>query len=172
MTKRTGGGLIAAQLTDVSVVNSTTETNLVNLIAPAGILQPADVLRLTVYGDFLNNSGAAVTYAFKLYFGATALLTSNAFSFSASASRGKFTATADIAMTDVAAQRAGMSLLFTAQSATALPITTGAATAAGWGSSTEDPTTAKAVRLTATLGTANASADCFARLATLVLHRP
>lgn len=186
MNRRPAGArLLDTNLTDVGVVNSTTQTEMAKVWLPRD-LEPGDLVRLRAYGDLLNNSGSAVTYALALIIGATSyvdtspttIASSNAYSVSASANRAKWRLQADLLVTDaktnsqLGAQRAGLEFMLTAQSATAVPITTGAATAVGYGSSAVDLTRTQPLLLAATLGTANASADMYCRMATWELLRP
>ena len=58
--------LVAADTNTITVVNTTTETEIVSLIVPAYGLETGQVIRLTTAGDFLNNSGGAATVLVKV----------------------------------------------------------------------------------------------------------
>ena len=74
-------------VTETEVVNTTTETTVYSYSVPANTLGTNKLLRLTLIGDYLNNSGTDKTLTLKITYGATSLL-NQAFTFIAtSASR-------------------------------------------------------------------------------------
>ena len=149
--------LVAADANTVTVVNTTTETELVSLIVPAYGLATGQVVRLTVAGDFLNNSGGAATLLFKVKLGTSVALTTQALSIPASANGRKWRMIVDVLAETDALQRlsaqAFMSEALTQDFAWSEWSADGA-TAVGYGTDTEDGTSTVDVSVTATLGTA------------------
>ncbi len=71
-----GGGGVTVQDRDVveaEVVNTTTETAVYSYSVPGGTLGSNGHLRLTLIGDFLNNSGGTQTFTVRVKYGATTL---------------------------------------------------------------------------------------------------
>ena len=57
--------------TTIEVVNTATITDIYNFIVPAGVMNANSLLRLTVFGDFKNDSGLGARHNWRVYFGGT-----------------------------------------------------------------------------------------------------
>ena len=68
-----GGGALTRSATLLDVVNSAAETTLFSATIPANMLASDRSARLTLIGDYLNNSGANATLRVRAKFGATTL---------------------------------------------------------------------------------------------------
>lgn len=168
---RTGlSRVVSSQLSDLSVVNSTTETDMFNFTLPT-TLQIGDVVRLSAVGDLLNNSGSSINFTFKLYVGTTATLANAAAAITTAANRRKWVLNADVVVVAPAsAQRVGGVLVISNQSSSNFPLSAGSTTtASGYATAAEDLTSAKACRFTVTLGTADATGDCYCHAATATI---
>lgn len=163
------------------VVNSAVETDLLNseITVGAGVLGTNGVLRLTAWGDMVNNTGGTQsTPRWKVKLGASTLLDSGIMGavWTSSATRAMWRLGIEIAELNATnAQWASMSLEHNAGlGANAIVFfTTGTGqyqafvTAAGWGfwkaegggAGTVDTTTAQALAVTVTLPVANAALD-------------
>jgi hypothetical protein len=63
---------LSRETTQLNIVSSTTETNIFNFTIPANTMQTDRMVRLTIFADRLNNSGAAETApTFRVYTGGT-----------------------------------------------------------------------------------------------------
>jgi len=65
---------VAAQdrsTSQTSVTNTTTETTIYSYTVPGGTLGTSNMLRLTIWGQYLNNTGGARTLTIKVKYGAT-----------------------------------------------------------------------------------------------------
>lgn len=144
--------LVAADTNTVTVVNTVTETELVSLIVPAYGLAEGQTVRLTVAGDFLNNSGGAATCLFKIKLGTSVVLTTPATSLANSANLRQWRLVVDILAETDALQRVSAGLWWSDDTADNF----GAAETylVGYGTDTEDGTSTVDVSVTATLGTA------------------
>lgn len=163
--------VIAEAHADAGPVNTTSETDLASLALPT-TLAAGDIARFVAVGDQLNNSAGAVTYTDKLYIGTTNVIATSAMSQAQTANRRRWVFSADILIVDPAAtQLVGSSLTVSATAAVAqMPMgSSGVFAGSGFGTVAEDLTAAKNVRLTATLGTADANADCICHFAALVV---
>ena len=58
-------------VTEIDVVNTITETDILNVSVPANTLGATGALRVTIVGDYLNNSGTARQVTFQVKFGAS-----------------------------------------------------------------------------------------------------
>lgn len=74
----------------VTVVNTTSDTNLYNFTVPGGTLGTTGTFELSASGTYLNNSGAASNLTMRLKFGATTVLVTPARSLVNSATRRKW----------------------------------------------------------------------------------
>lgn len=144
---------VAAVLTTDATATAASETDIGQLAIPTTVAAN-DKLRAYFAGDYINNSGGAVTFRWKLYIGATVISDSAAFSaVSNAARRGPWMFETDILVVATNDQRA----------TTRGELDT-AALNAGFAASystltsrnvaTEDLTAGKTVKLTMTLGTA------------------
>lgn len=75
--------------TDVTVVNTTTETSIYSYSVPAATLDTNRLLRLTIFGDILANSGTP-NLTVRVKFGGTTIYADATANFSASATRRPF----------------------------------------------------------------------------------
>lgn len=161
--------VVAEAHADTTIVNTTTETDAVSLTLPAGVVAAGDIVRLTVWADQLNNSGGAVTYTYRLKIGATTALTTSAMSIGSNANRIKgVSIRCDILIESATAQRVRGELLGSARTTDTWPIAASVVVAAtGYGVAAEDTTSAKTIKLTVQMGTANSLADFVVHGATL-----
>lgn len=83
-------GVIDRQVTQNDVVNTLTETSFYSFSVPANVLDTQKMLRLTIYGDYLNNSGAGRTLTVRVKFGGTTYYNDVSGTLAASASRHPF----------------------------------------------------------------------------------
>jgi hypothetical protein len=147
--------------TTVTVVNTTTLSNLFSHAFAANELAPGDVLHLELEIDFLNNSGAAVNYTFQFAFGSTTALSTGVISMSAGANRRR--AHIDVWLYCRAAADEVMAVAIAASGATAAG-TLGAVdtTVSRQGSALlgEALNAAKTLAAQVQLGTAAATIDC------------
>ena len=65
--------VLAEANTDVTVTNTSIETNVINYTVPANTLGSNGRLRLSVLGDVNNTSGATRAYRKRVYFGGTVI---------------------------------------------------------------------------------------------------
>lgn len=154
--------VLAESHADVSVVNSTTETAVVDLTLPAGVVAAGDHLRLVVWGDMLNNSGSAVNLTNKMKFGTTTVHSMAAISVAASANRRSISLVWDILVESTTAERCMLTSFFGSASSATWPTggTAGLVPQLSiYGTAAEDTSSTKAVQYTAQLGTAVATAD-------------
>lgn len=77
---------VARSSTDVTVQNTTAETDLLAVTVNAFVLQGDRGLRVTIWGVRINSSGGTVAYRFRVYYGATVLWEHVASFFTTSAS--------------------------------------------------------------------------------------
>ena len=144
--------LVAADTNTITVVNTTTETEIVSLIVPAYGLETGQVIRLTTAGDFLNNSGGAATVLVKVKLGSSVVLTTPATSLANSANLRQWRLIVDILAESNALQRVSAVLHFSDD--TAADFGPAETYLVGYGTDTEDGTATVDVSVTATLGTA------------------
>lgn len=71
----------------LDVANSAAETDVINEEIPAGVLGTTGMIRVTLVGDYLNNTGAAKNLTVKLYLGGTTCQTVGAGGITATAAR-------------------------------------------------------------------------------------
>lgn len=74
----------------VDINTTVAESNLVSQAIPAMTDPPSRMMRVTLVGDYLNNSGGASNVTFRVKFGATSLWASNTFSVPTNAARRMF----------------------------------------------------------------------------------
>lgn len=165
--------VLARTLTDVSVANTVTETDLVSLTIPAAAVAAGDLVRLTVSGDALNNTGLGVDYTYRFKLGATTVLATAAVSVAAATNRRTWRLVVDIVFPTTASER--VSAAFQGSGSQTDTWKSGATTfpsgATGYGTASESAVTALTAKLTVQMGTAAANADSVAHHAVLELVR-
>ena len=148
-----------------TVVNTVAERELVALTVPAYGLAATNMVRFTVAGDFLNNSGSSDTVLFKVKLGTSVALTTPAVSLANSANRRQWRLVVDVLAEGDALQRLSAVLHFSDDTADNFgPAET---YLVGYGTDTEDGTATVDVSVTATLGTAAATLDIRSHMALL-----
>lgn len=83
-------GVLDRSVTQNDVVSTAAETTLYSFSVPGNVLDTQKMLRLTIYGDYLNNSGASRTIIVKVKYGATTLYADTSGSLAANATRHAF----------------------------------------------------------------------------------
>lgn len=68
-----GSRILNVQTDTLDIVNTAVEQGLWSWIVPAGALSISRALRLTLIGDYLNNTGANSSFTFRMLFGGLAL---------------------------------------------------------------------------------------------------
>lgn len=146
--------------TAVTVVNTTTETNLLSYSLASPVTN--NLYRVTAYGTILNNSGANVTYHFRGKIGATTVMSfpTGQFSFATGANRRKWRYQFDIFFESTTAQETSAALAISQVNAVSMPRIETNGTYVGYSACTEDFATAKNVIISIEMGTANANAEC------------
>lgn len=164
--------LIARAESTTTVVNTTSETDLLSIALPTD-LGVGDRVYLRMPFDMLNNSGAGVTYAIKVILGATTVLDTSATSFSTSGQRRRGRLEVAVAIEAIGgspAQRVWGGISSGAPSASSMPWTsTNTLVGDGTGTATEDLSSAKNLKVSVTMGTAALTAD-FRRLSYMLLR--
>lgn len=161
------GSLVDESHADAGPVNTTTETAAASLTLPAGAVAAGDLVRLTLFGDYLNNSGGSVNYTYKVKVGATTVMTSTTSTIPTTANRAKYKATVDIMIVSTTAQRVSALVNSTGAAATGFDVITASRCMVGYGTSAEDTSSSKTIQFTVTLNTANALTDFVCHAATL-----
>lgn len=92
--------------TETDVVNTAAETSLYSRSVTGGVMSTNRALRLTVVGDYFNNSGAGRTIQFKVKLGATTLYDDTSASIAASATRRAFRMEVNLGNRDSASSQA------------------------------------------------------------------
>lgn len=83
-------GVLDRAVTQNDVVNTAAETSFYSFSVPANVLDTQKMLRLTLYGDYLNNSGAGRTLTIRVKFGGNTYYNDVSGTLAASASRHPF----------------------------------------------------------------------------------
>lgn len=65
--------VLSREMTDIAVVNSTTETDIFNFSVPANAMSTNRMLYLQILLHFLKNDAASITFTVRLYFGGTVI---------------------------------------------------------------------------------------------------
>ncbi|MPZ13752.1 MAG: hypothetical protein GEU73_04910 [Chloroflexi bacterium] len=153
------------------VVNTTTETDLYSESIAGGDAEAGTVYRLWATGDVLNNSGGEVTYTLRVKFGTTTVLESAAIGYGDSANRAEWLLDVVLYAVSPSAQRLSGHFVPSASQGQSWDQITGVVPRqlVGYGTATEDTSTAKTLAFTVEMGTANANADM--RLHAAVLER-
>jgi hypothetical protein len=86
-------GVLDRQNARQTVVNTSAETGVYSFSVPGGTLGTNRVLRVTILGDYFNNTGSGRTFTFRFKYGATTIATLAPFQ-SPTANRGFFRAQA------------------------------------------------------------------------------
>ncbi len=86
----TGGLILDRDLSQVDIVNDGTIQSIYSFAIPAGALGATGGVRLTIGGDYLNNTGGAVILDIRIVLGATTVLASQLVNITASANRRKW----------------------------------------------------------------------------------
>lgn len=171
VTAPAGSRVLASTVSDVSVSNSASEGDLVNLMLPAGIVSAGDMARLTVSGDSLQNTGANVDFTYRFKLGSTTVLATAVVALTATAARRTWRCTVDIVFISTSSER--VSGAFTGSGGQTDTWKSGATTfpsiATGYGTAVENTASALAVKLTVQMGTASVNADSVAHHAVLEL---
>jgi hypothetical protein len=146
-----------------TVVNTTTETSVFSFSVPGNTLGTTRMMRLTLLGDILNNSGATVTFTPRIKFGATTLY-ADAISLSTSGNRRGFCATIYLSAQNATnVQTLGGHLTLSGNGTTTTGIGDFGASSTGdtaiSGSAAIDSTAAQTFTVTIQFGTANANTD-------------
>ncbi len=157
-----GGGAVARAGALLDIVNSSAETSLFSAGIAANLLATDRAVRLTLIGDYLNNSGATRTLRVRVKLGATTLWDDTSIALAASATRRALAIEVLLANRGATnSQALGGRLDISALPATAgLGDFAAASIAAGAvlsGTSAEDTTTARTLDLTVQHSAANAS---------------
>jgi hypothetical protein len=151
---------IAGSVSTVSVVNTTSEGDLVSASITGGILAAGDMLRLRAHGDMLNNSGGGATFVPKVKYGATTILTTTARSFGGpSATRGSWHLAVWLFAETTTAQRVACEFRAGELVASGQLSTTDLVALSGVGVAAEDSSGTLNLKFTTTLSAAHASLD-------------
>jgi hypothetical protein len=150
-----GAKVVGSVTADVTVVSTASETDLQTLTLPANPVA-GDLYTVRFAGTALNNVGSNQNFTFKFYLGSTAYLASAAVAASTSASNHQWTAEVNILITDSTHQEIWGTFYFGAAVAAGVWTSGGpvALSLMGWAQGTENTSTSKTVKLTATLTSA------------------
>lgn len=159
-------GVIAKDTGTVTWANTAAEQDLTNKTIPGGLMGVDKCLRITLWGDMMNNSGSGQTLTLKVYAGATVLYNDSFGSITANASRRSWWLQLVFNNHNAANSNflAGIALLGTTGGATTGSGDLGAAgfreaVISSNGSTTIDTSADQAIKVTATLGAANSNLD-------------
>lgn len=161
-----GASIVGHTVTDVTAVDTTTETTLATLAVPIDVAA-GDVLRFQASGDLLNNTGSNVTYAVKLKLGSTTILDTTARSVGTNSGRRYWNADASILLGATNAQRVLGALISYGTPGSNKWQDLSFSAGGGYNAATEDLTSTKNLVLTITMGTASSSADMILHAAAL-----
>jgi len=154
--------VIVASGVDSTVINTVVETTLITAAVPTDLVA-GDMLRLTMFGTLLNNSGASVTYSPRWKLGATTFLSRTPNNQTTNALGAAFHSTVEIVVGNPASsQRAGVISLQGGVAADGAVAANGALLMSFVGrneSLAEDLTSAKNLVFTIEMGTAAAAAS-------------
>ena len=169
-----GDNTLDRDLTQIEIVNSTTETSIYSKSISAGILGSDGGVRLTIGGTFLNNSGATRNLLFRIKLGATTVLATNSFPVVVDADERQWKLDIYFLNSAAAAQKWGASFIlgvgtggtgFTITDPTSFNMYIGA----GYATSAEDTTGALVLDVTAQHSFAHASLNIKKEVAVLEL---
>lgn len=162
-----------SKISTTTVNTSTAETEIAELVMPAGALWKAKAgARFSANGDILNNSGVAATVVFKFKLGATTIVTTPATSWAASANRRKWRAEIEVVSVAADSQRVSAALWVSdADADTWTDDSSDGRFYIGKGVAIEDDGVAIDLTLLATLGASHASLEITCTQATLELLR-
>lgn len=100
---------LATKITPGTITNSTADTSLISMTIPSnGLARAGTLVRLTAWGDLLQNSAASRTFTlkFKLSGASTSTLTTSAITVSTSTARRPWKVQTDVMAESVSSQRA------------------------------------------------------------------
>jgi hypothetical protein len=168
-------GVVASTMSTVTVNNTASETDLVNLNVPTSVAD-GDLLRLIAGGTYVNSSGSNVTFTPKLILGSTTVFTGSAYTNATNANNKTWLLMVDIYIPTAASSQiiTGLQIVSITQAAafTAGSSSIGADQRVGVGTAAENLTTGpKALKFTITMGTANGSASAICNAAALTRLR-
>lgn len=147
-------------VSQADVTNTAAETTVYTYTVPGGTLSTNKMLRITLIGDSLNNTGGGVNLTVKLKYGATTILSTGATSIGADASRRMVVFTAVLgAQNSASAQTAWGEFKQAAGGAggTMAAFSGSAVILEGLGTATENSATDLALAITAQWASANAN---------------
>jgi hypothetical protein len=161
------------KVSTTTIVNTTAETDLLSSSIPGNALSiVGNKIRVELVGDILNNTGAADTVLLKFKYGTTTILTTKAISLGASTNRRKWRAEIELIAETSSAQRcSGMAHVSEASSDTWATDEASGVNVVGYGTAAEATSSAKDVKVTATLGSASANLEITCKMGTVELLR-
>ncbi len=164
---------LTSKLSTTTIVNTVTETDLVNFDVPANGLEiVGHSIRVVASGEFLNNTGGADTVQFRVKLGATTMLAPAAISFNASATRRKWFMEIDLLAEAEDLQRAaGILLVSDADTDSFADHGTDGQAATGYGTAAETTSGALTFKITGQLATASANLEVTCTMAQVELVR-
>lgn len=157
--------ILARSGTAVTVSNSTTETSLFSQTISSAAADT--VYRFRASGDWLNSTGLAVSYRFRMYLATTALLDTSTLNLASNANRGQWNLEGFLYIITTTSERLAATLILPTPSAVGWQLSV--APLSGGASGTVDMSTNPAFIFSVQMGTASASADC--NLRSLVIER-
>lgn len=163
----------ATKISTTTVNTSAAETEIAELVMPAGALwKPGAGARFVANGEILNNSGVAATVIFKFKLGATTIVTTPATPWAASANRRKWKAEIHVVSVATDSQRVSAALWVSdADADTWADDSSDGRFYIGQGVAVVDDGASIDVTLLATLGASHANLEITCTQATLELLR-
>ncbi len=149
------------------IVNTTTETSMFDLTVTAAQVAAGDLLELEAAWDLLNNSGAAVTYTYKVKLGAVTVFQAGGFSINTSTTRYRAHARAVINLASLSDQRWKAEFFGANANASTMSSLTTATSTVGVNSTSVDLSTNQTLSITVTMSAAAATVDTRPYAATL-----
>ena len=158
-----------AQVTTTTVVNTVTETEIASLEIPQGDLVAGQMYRLSLWGDYLNNSGAPRQITIRVKLNGTTALTAVIASINAGANRRKWHLDIEVLGETTAVQRVGAFWRMSDQTADTMSVHANSARqATGYNTGAQDTNAGVIdVSVTAQHGTAAATIDIRRQMAKL-----
>lgn len=166
--------ILDRDLSQVEIVDDSDETAIYSHSIPAGALGAIGGVRLTLSGDYLNNSGSSRNMVIKVKLGSTTVLTSTSFSAAPTANRREWQLDILLLNSAVSAQKVTASFLMSDEDASNFHIHNSVATAGdmagvGLGSASEDTSGALTLEITMKHSTAHANLSLRKEVALLEL---
>lgn len=161
--------LVSVESDAITVVESTAATAIAEHSIPDNV-KAGDVLKLTVYGDHLNNSGGSTTVGFNVVIGATTAIAIAALTNATSANRRRWWFTILLVIKEVDEQILAIHGDFNTANVGPTWSSSGLQTEAT-GTATEDLSAGKDLKLEVTLGNSSSAIDCVARCSVLEYFR-